>query len=263
VNWWSFTRGLDFTKFGQSFEKSRICFFFKPPPYIGKHTRATYGLKISLVWWFLSSMYKDGICCKINFLITINIVFCLPNCTTIQQIAHKCKIIILLLSQNKVLYIHINAVYAMKTDEVASSIFITYLLEIPLYCNHEVCYIKFKTSESTWTFKEACNKSWFQTTHHHHSYKFLLDFWVLKLQPHVLCWNSWCWNQANFNPIIKCSSLATQVRLLVELSFIKPWFSSILKEKVILYIFYEACEVNGYFFRLWNNKIFNFYIKIF
>lgn len=80
--------------------------------------------------------------CKMNFLITINIVFGLPNCTTtIQQIAHICKTIILL-SPNKVIYIHINAVYA----KVASSTFITYLLEIPLYCNHEVCYIKFKTS---------------------------------------------------------------------------------------------------------------------
>ncbi len=64
----------------------------------------------------------------------------------------------------------------MKIDEVASSIFITYLLEIPLYCDPEVCYIKLKTSESSWTFKEACNKSWFQTTHHHHSYKFFAGF---------------------------------------------------------------------------------------
>jgi hypothetical protein len=73
--------------------------------------------------------------CKTNFLITINIVFGLSNCTTIQQIAHKCKIIIIIIiiiSQNKVIYIHINAVYAMKIDEVASSIFITYLLEIPI-----------------------------------------------------------------------------------------------------------------------------------
>jgi hypothetical protein len=59
--------------------------------------------------------------CKTNFLITINIVFGLPNCTTIQQIAHKCKIIIIISSQNKVLHIHINAVYAMKIDEIASS----------------------------------------------------------------------------------------------------------------------------------------------
>jgi hypothetical protein len=60
--------------------------------------------------------------CKTNFLITINIVFGLSNCTTIQQIAHKCKIIIIIIiSQNKVIYIHIIAVYAMKIDEVASS----------------------------------------------------------------------------------------------------------------------------------------------
>ncbi len=88
--------------------------------------------------------------CKTNFLITINIVFGLSNCTTIQQIAHKCKIIIIIIiiiiSQNKVIYIHIIAVYAMKIDDVASSSSSHICLKFQLYCNHEVCYMKFKTS---------------------------------------------------------------------------------------------------------------------